>query len=147
MTKAEIMKLAEFEEDRAVDNYTTTTSEDHNHMPVFRAGVVKSYYVDGARFENARLLPLIEALADDLDNLQCKYEERGMAMRETGEVVRSAMQWKIDLLLKSNEKLAATLRWYADRDPEMTSEYYRSELWRAAKEALADHAERMEQLK
>ncbi len=49
----------------------------------------------------------LEQAREELINLWQKYEDRGLAMQDTGEVVRSAMQWRIDELKAEIEKLKA----------------------------------------
>lgn len=66
MNKLELMKLAEFDTE-AVEQEATDyeTNADGTAGRYF----VDDAYVEGAQWENARLLPLIEALAEDIEKL------------------------------------------------------------------------------
>lgn len=58
----------------------------------------------------------IDQLRDELKSLHAKYDERGMAMRETGEMVRSLYMAKINVLTEALEQISFRAETYSHPD-------------------------------
>lgn len=63
-------------------------------------------HIDWDKMSKESCLEIIVAMKEDYDSLMQKYVERGVAMRETGAVVRSIFEPKIKIIreiIDSNE--------------------------------------------